>query len=189
MGLRKRLSKRERLVQLKFVRLLHFLCNGIFFCFLLFGALVPVLAEQETVPSLFDQDPPTRKLPKEKARIFRHNRLTYQENPYKAPASIPSDFVPKDSKILYSTELRSERIFEIRESAVVLNHPLSKPRMEIYYETVFGFLNFKVLQNQKSPEKSLYLVEGMNRKTVAISISPDGPGSTVKLFYRKSGGF
>ncbi|PNV76328.1 hypothetical protein BES34_004845 [Leptospira inadai serovar Lyme] len=189
MGLRKGLSRTARSIQLKFVNLSRFRTAKIVFFLLIFCFTFPSPAQEETLPNFTEQDPLPQRATKEKPRIFRHNRLTYQEKPYKAPSSIPSDFVPRESKLLFSTELKSERIFETRESAIILNHSLSKERLEIYYETVFSYLNFKVLQNQKSPEKSVYLVEGMNRKTVAVSISPDGTGSLVKLFYRKSGGF
>ncbi|WP_243393461.1 hypothetical protein [Leptospira perolatii] len=161
-----------------------------FLVFFLLLGIQPIFSQVDSqLPNSLNQDQPTVVKKKEKAKIFRASRLTYQEYPYKHPSGIPSDFVPKGSDLIYSTELRTDRILEIKEAVVIFEHELSKPRIETYYETIFNFLNFKILQNQKSEAKTLYLVEGFNHKTVAISIEAISSGSKVKLFYRKSGGF
>ncbi|TGK04282.1 hypothetical protein EHQ53_03795 [Leptospira langatensis] len=152
---------------------------------------VPLFSQEQTIPELPVLDPvKPQKQDRPKPRIFRYNRLTIQEDPYKAPSSIPRDFVPpQNSTLLFSTELKSDRLLENKESIVVFKSTFSKQVLETYYEILIFNLNHKILQNQKTDAKSLYLVEVFGRKTVAISIVPNENGSLVKLFHRTSGGF
>ncbi len=146
-------------------------------------------SQVQTMPEVLP-DPIKKNSEKEKVRIFRYNRLTLQENPSKAPSALPRDFVPpKNSVLLFSTELKSERLLENRESVLILKNTYSKEIIETYYEVLISQLGYKILQSQKTEQKSLYLVEVFNRKTVAISVLPDGDGSIIKLFHRTSGGF
>ncbi|EPG67132.1 hypothetical protein EHQ61_03495 [Leptospira wolffii] len=161
---------------------------------LLFLSFVLILSpslfsQEQTIPELPVQDPVKPSLSKEEPRIFRYNRLTLQENPLRIPSAIPRDFVLKDSQLLYSTELKSERLLETRESILILKNANSKKFVEGYYEALISLLGHKILQSQKTDKKSLYLVEVFNRKTIAISILPGEEGTTVKLFQRSSGGF
>lgn len=152
--------------------------------------------------SLFSQDPGLPEIPVQvedpvkqetvsqgNHRIFRYNRLTLQENPLRAPGAIPKDFVPKGSTLLYSTELKSDRLLlENRESILILKNENSKRFVEGYYEALISLLGHKILQSQKSEKNSMYLVEVYNRKTVAISIHEEVSGTKIKLFQRSSSG-
>ncbi|WP_246048484.1 hypothetical protein [Leptospira sarikeiensis] len=130
------------------------------------------------------QDPVKTKKLKDRPKIFRHNNLTIVESPYRAPSSIPGNFVPDDSEILFFTELKAERFLENKEAVVVFKTALPKQTMERYYEYLITSFGHKILQSQKSEGKSLYLVDVLRHKIVAITIQSKENGSLVKLFQK-----
>ncbi|TGK02483.1 hypothetical protein EHQ81_15715 [Leptospira selangorensis] len=155
--------------------------------FLLIGN-VSLFSQDTKLPDLMSPDPVKTKKVKDRPKIFRHNQLTIVEKPYKAPSSIPSNFVPDDSEVLFFTELKADRLLENKEAVVVFKTSLPKTTMERYYEYLISSFGHKILQSQKSEEKSLYLVDVLRHKILAITIHPEEKGSIVKLFQKTTNG-
>ncbi|WP_318838308.1 hypothetical protein [Leptospira yasudae] len=125
---------------------------------------------------------------KEKTELYRYNKLTLQNNPVRNPRSLPIEFVPEGSDLIYSTELKSERgYFDTRESFLLFTHVFKKKQMEVYYSSIFKSLYWKVLQEEVTDSKTIIMAESQNKKVVTIQIEAQDNGSRIKLFYKKSG--
>ncbi|EQA81533.1 hypothetical protein LEP1GSC193_1879 [Leptospira alstonii serovar Pingchang str. 80-412] len=123
-----------------------------------------------------------------KTELYRYNKLTLQNNPVRNPRSLPIEFVPEGSDLIYSTELKSERgYFETRESFLLFTHAFKKKQMEVYYDSIFKSLYWKVLQEEITDTKTVIMVESQNKKVVTIQIEAVDNGSKIKLFYKNSG--
>ncbi|WP_429945449.1 hypothetical protein [Leptospira stimsonii] len=124
-----------------------------------------------------------------KTELYRYNKLTLQYNPVRNPRSLPVEFVPEGSALIYSTELKSERgYFDTKESFLVFTHAFKKKQMEVYYSSIFKSLYWKVLQEEITDQKTVIMAESQNKKVVTIQIEAADNGSRIKLFYKKSGG-
>ncbi|WP_201035587.1 hypothetical protein [Leptospira santarosai] len=123
-----------------------------------------------------------------KTELYRYNKLTLQNNPVRNPRSLPIEFVPEGSDLIYSTELKSERgYFDTRESFLLFTHAFKKKQMEIYYSSIFKSLYWKVLQEEITDTKTVIMVESQNKKVITIQIEAANHGSKTKLFYKNSG--
>lgn len=123
-----------------------------------------------------------------KTELYRYNKLTLQNHPVRNPRSLPIEFVPEGSDLIYSTELKSERgYFETRESFLLFTHAFKKKQMEVYYDSIFKSLYWKVLQEEITDTKTVIMVESQNKKVVTIQIEAVDNGSKIKLFYKNSG--
>nr|WP_173645326.1 hypothetical protein [Leptospira weilii] len=123
-----------------------------------------------------------------KTELYRYNKLTLQNNPVRNPRSLPIEFVPEGSNLIYSTELKSERgYFETRESFLLFTHAFKKKQMEVYYSSIFKSLYWKVLREEITDAKTVIMVESQNKKVVTIQIETANNGSKIKLFYKNSG--
>lgn len=123
-----------------------------------------------------------------KTELYRYNKLTVQYHPVRNPRSLPIEFVPEGSDLIYSTELKSERgYFETRESFLLFTHTFKKKQMEVYYESIFQSLYWKILQEEITENKTVIMVESQNKKVVTIQIETLENGSKIKLFYKNSG--
>ncbi len=123
-----------------------------------------------------------------KTELYRYNKLTLQNHPVRNPRSLPIEFVPEGSDLIYSTELKSERgYFETRESFLLFTHTFKKKQMEVYYESIFQSLYWKILQEEITENKTVIMVESQNKKVVTIQIEALENGSKIKLFYKNSG--
>ncbi|TGK35116.1 hypothetical protein EHQ12_15485 [Leptospira gomenensis] len=123
-----------------------------------------------------------------KTELYRYNKLTLQYHPVRNPRSLPIEFVPEGSELLYSTELKSERgYFDTRESFLLFTHSFQKKQMEVYYTSIFQSLFWRVLQEENEDHKTVIMAESQNKKVVTIQIEATPEGSRVKLFYKKSG--
>ncbi|AKP25845.1 hypothetical protein [Leptospira interrogans] len=123
-----------------------------------------------------------------KTELYRYNKLTLQNHPVRNPRSLPIEFVPEGSDLIYSTELKSERgYFETRESFLLFTHTFKKKQMEVYYESIFQSLYWKILQEEITENKTVMMVESQNKKVITIQIEALENGSKIKLFYKNSG--
>ncbi|MDV6237017.1 hypothetical protein CH379_015410 [Leptospira ellisii] len=123
-----------------------------------------------------------------KTELYRYNKLTLQYHPVRNPRSLPIEFVPEGSELLYSTELKSERgYFDTRESFLLFTHSFQKRQMEVYYASIFQSLSWRVLQEENEERKTVIMAESQNKKVVTIQIEAVPEGSRIKLFYKKSG--
>ncbi|MGJ4750855.1 hypothetical protein [Leptospira kmetyi] len=123
-----------------------------------------------------------------KTELYRYNKLTLQNNPVRNPRSLPIEFVPEGSDLIYSTELKSERgYFDTKESFLLFTHVFQKKQMEVYYASIFKSLYWKVLQEEITDSKTVIMAESQNKKVVTIQIEAVDIGSRIKLFYKKSG--
>lgn len=59
--------------------------------------------------------------------------------------------------------------------------------MEVYYESIFQSLYWKILQEEITENKTVIMVESQNKKVVTIQIETLENGSKIKLFYKNSG--
>lgn len=59
--------------------------------------------------------------------------------------------------------------------------------MEVYYESIFQSLYWKILQEEITENKTVIMVESQNKKVVTIQIEALENGSKIKLFYKNSG--
>lgn len=59
--------------------------------------------------------------------------------------------------------------------------------MEVYYESIFQSLYWKILQEEITENKTVMMVESQNKKVITIQIEALENGSKIKLFYKNSG--
>ncbi|EMY11987.1 hypothetical protein LEP1GSC043_3051 [Leptospira weilii str. Ecochallenge] len=120
-----------------------------------------------------------------KTELYRYNKLTLQNNPVRNPRSLPIEFVPEGSNLIYSTELKSERgYFDTRESFLLFTHAFKKKQMEVYYSSIFKSLYWKVLQEEITDVKTVIMVESQNKKSLRFKSKPRITEAKSNFFIR-----
>lgn len=111
--------------------------------------------------------------------------LTLFIRPTEYPKSIPLGFVPDGSRLLYSTDLKKFG-FESVEISLIFESSLNKDELLLYYEVFLKGLDWRILQKETNPERSIFLAESPGKKSIlTILLSSKGTGSLIKLFSKK----
>lgn len=123
-----------------------------------------------------------------KDEVKKFDNLVYIRNPSGAPKNLVDGFIPEDSTLLVSTELKKFG-FENVETAIIFESPKKSAELLIFYEILLKTLDWRILQMERKDTKSFILAEMRMRELITISTETLGGKTLVKIFLKKQSGY
>jgi hypothetical protein len=113
------------------------------------------------------------------------DNLTLQIQPLDPPKNLSTGFIPDESRLLFSTDLKKFG-FESIETSTLFETSLTPNEMITYYDVLFKGMDCRILQKETKNNQNLFLAESPGKRNIfTILISPKGNGSLVKLYNKK----
>ncbi|BDA78723.1 hypothetical protein LPTSP3_g16530 [Leptospira kobayashii] len=119
---------------------------------------------------------------------YSFERVNVSHLPDRIPPTIPRSFLPESVHFLDSVELRSG-FSNARESYLILETQLSKEEIQNTIEKRSALGDWKLLQKDEEPKKTIYLFEGFIKKSLSVFIIEEENRRLVKYFFKKESSY
>ncbi|WP_411822532.1 hypothetical protein [Leptospira sp. 'Mane'] len=119
---------------------------------------------------------------------YSFERVNVSHLPDRIPPAIPRSFLPESVQFLDSVELRTG-FSNARESYLILETKLSKEEIQKTIESRSSLGDWKLLQKDEEPKKTIYLFEGFLKKSLSIFIIEEENKRLVKYFFKKESSY